>query len=515
MSIFTHKDVTEDVALECDVCVIGSGAGGAHVAARLASAGKRVVVLEAGSHRTSADFNMREQEMYAQLYQDGGNRATADASISILQGRTLGGSTVVNWTTSFRTPEHVTKWWAEHHGVRGLDQAALTPHWERVEARLGIAEAAPALMNANNLVLRDGARKLGWKSSPLRRNVRDCANTGYCGQGCPVDAKQSMLITLIPEAVDAGADVYANVRVDTLHSGADRRVTRVDGSVLDAATNLPTGAKVRVEAKLTVMCGGGINNPALLLRSEIGNTNGRVGKRTFLHPVCGTIATFDRRIDPFAGAPQSYASHHFAERGERMGFFLEAAPMLPMLSSTAMPGMGPELSANMAQLPMSNLIISLGIDGFDPADPDEGGTVTVHPDGRPKVDYKWTPRLEEAFREGTKACAKLQLAAGATRVASLHNRPVLLESEADLAQLDAADYGKLHHKVFSAHVMGGCVMGGDPRSSVVDSTLRHHEFDNLFIVDGSVFPTSLGVNPQLSIYGLASWASEHLIAAAG
>ncbi|MCB0220205.1 MAG: GMC family oxidoreductase [Chrysiogenetes bacterium] len=507
MSIFTGADIKNDLEIECDVCVVGSGAGGAHVAARLAEAGKRVVVLEEGSHNTSEKFNMNEADMYPLLYQDGGNRATADLSIAILQGRTVGGTTVVNWTTSFRTPEHVVEWWNEHHGVN-INYDDLVPHWERVEARLGIERVELGFANRNNRVLWDGAQKLGWEASMLRRNVRECANTGYCGTGCPVDAKQSMLITLVPEAVSYGADVYANVKVETIKSGASRKITEIRGIVRDPETDKPTSKRVTVRPKLAVLSGGGINNPMIFFRSGIGNSNGRVGKRTFLHPACGTVAYFDEKVDPYYGAPQSVSSHQFARREGKMGFFLEAAPLQPMLGSTAIPGFGNPHTGYMERLPYANALVMIGIDGFDTSDFDEGGVVSMKKDGGIQVDYKWTPRLEESFREGIRACANLQLAAGATEVLSMHNDPVVMRSEADLAKLDKASYAKLRHKVFCAHVMGGCAMGGDPKTSVVDSSLRHHEFDNLFVVDGSVYPTSLGVNPQLSIYGLSSWASE-------
>lgn len=515
MSIHTGDEIKKDLTLECDVCVVGSGAGGAHVAARLAEAGKRVVVLEEGKYNTSKDFNMNEADMYPLLYQEGGNRATADLSIAILQGRGVGGTTVVNWTTSFRTPRHVVEWWSEHHGVK-IKYDELTPHWDRVEARLGIERVQLGFANRNNRVLWDGAKKLGWEASLLKRNVRECANLGYCGTGCPIDAKQSMLITLIPEAVNYGAEVYANVHVETIAGNASRKITEVRGVVHDPKTDKPTGVRVTVKPKLTVLSGGGINNPLIFHRSGIGNANGRVGKRTFLHPACGTIGLFDHEIAPFYQAPQSVSSHQFARRGEgKMSFFLEAAPLQPMLGSTALSGFGESHAAWMERLPNANALVMIGIDGFDPNDPDEGASVTLRSDGRPKVDYKWTPRLEECFREGVRACAQLQLAAGSREVLTMHNDPVVVRRESELAQLDKASFAKLRHKVFCAHVMGGCAMGGDPKKSVVDSELRHHEFDNLFVVDGSVFPTSLGVNPQVSIYGLSSWASENIKAAAG
>ncbi len=511
MSIFKGSDVTGDLNLECDVCIVGSGAGGAHVAARLSEAGKSVIVLEEGGHHQSDEFNLSEPDMFYMLYQEHANRATADLSIAILQGRAVGGTTVVNWTTSFRTPEHVMQYWAEHFGTEHTHEQ-LTPHWERVEERLNVKQVPLDFMNRNNKVLWDGATKLGWDPQLLRRNVKGCASLGYCGMGCAIDAKQSMLITMIPEAVKYGATVYANTRVQTIEADG-RKISKVNGIVLDPVTEKPNGKKITVKAKVTVLSGGAINNPALLLRSQIGNRNRRVGKRTFLHPVAASIAEFTDPIDPFYGAPQSVACHHFERREGKMGFFLEAAPLFPMFSGAASSEMGEELGTAMKALYRSNGLAAIGIDGFDPSDLDEGAVVTIKDNGSPQVDYKWTPRMMEMMREGNKRLAEVQLAAGAERVRSLHTRPVIMKKEADLALLDKADFGPLRVKCFTAHQMGGCIMGKDPKIAVVDTKLKHHEFDNLFVVDGSIFPTSLGVNPQLSIYGHASWASENIKAA--
>ncbi len=512
MSIFKGAEIAADQNLECDVCIIGSGAGGAHVAERLSSAGKSVIVLEEGGYHTSDEFNLSEPDMFYMLYQEHANRATSDLSIAILQGRAVGGTTVVNWTTSFRTPEHVMTYWAEHFGTE-VTHEALTPHWERVEQRLNIKEVPLDFMNRNNKVLWDGATKLGWHPALLRRNVKNCASLGYCGMGCAIDAKQSMLITMLPDAVNNGAKIYADCRAVTIEADG-RRISKVNAVILDPVTGQPNGRTVTVRAKVTVLSGGAINSPALLLRSKIGNRNQRVGKRTFLHPVVASIAEFTDPIEPFYGAPQSVACHEFERReGGKMGYFMEAAPLFPMFSGAASSEMGEELGAAMKALYRSNALAAIGIDGFDPKDLDEGGTVSLKPNGLPKVDYKWTPRMIEMLRDGNVRLAQIQLAAGAERVRSLHTRPVVVKSEKDLAALESADFGRLRVKCFTAHQMGGCIMGKDPKVSVVDPKLKHHEFDNLFVVDGSIFPTSLGVNPQLSIYGHASWASENIKAA--
>ena len=510
MTIKSAADLVSGVTLRPDVLIVGSGSGGAVLAARLSAEGAKVVVLEEGGHYTRANFNMREDWAYPHLYQDRGQRATADLGFTILQGRSVGGGTTVNWTTSFRTPDSVLEHWARVHRIEGLSKAALTPHWESVEERLGIHHVDATEVNRNNGALWDGLGKLGWHRDTTRRNVRGCMKSGYCGMGCPVDAKQSMLITYIPDAIEKGAEFWANARVTTLDVEGGR-VVRARALALGKDTDQPTGVELVVEPKLCVLSGGAINTPALLLRSKL-NANGRVGMRTFIHPVVATFADFPEPIEAFYGAPQSVYSHQFYERGPgKLGFFLEVPPIHPMLASTALAGRGEAHRRVMERLPYAQSNIALAIDGFLPGD--VGGRVTLKAGGFPKVEYPYTEPLREVFRESMKACARLQFAAGAKTVTTLHSTPLLLRSEQDLALIDAAPLGPGFVTAFTAHQMGGCAMGADPKSSVVRSDFRHHELENLFVVDGSVLPTSLGVNPQETIFGLASLAATHVLKA--
>ncbi|MCB9744114.1 MAG: GMC family oxidoreductase [Alphaproteobacteria bacterium] len=498
--IHTAGDLTQDLDLSCDVCIIGSGAGGGTLAAGLATSGLNVVMLEAGSHYEASTFSQSEREAYPALYQDRGARSTADGAITVLQGRAVGGGTTVNWTTCFRTPERVLKHWAERYGLEALSPDALAPHFEAMEGRTHIGPWPESLVNGNNGALLRGCRALGWHVETLRRNVNGCRNSGLCGLGCPYDAKQGMLLTTIPDAIAAGMVLLANTQAWTLEQEGDR-VTAVKARVLHPDSHRPTGVQVTVRPKVCVVAGGALNSPALMLRSGI-NPNGLVGHRTMLHPVVGLPALYPEPVAGWAGAPQSAASHHFAERGEdKVGFFMEVNPLQPMLAAAAFPAFSPAQGEFMARLPYLGSLISLCIDGLHPDSP--GGVVSLKDDGSPKLDYPVTPALVEAMKAAHIAMAQVAFAAGAERTSSYHNQPVELREADKVELLGYAPFGAYAHAIFTAHQMGGCQMGADPEASVVDVEHRVRGVPNLFVVDGSVFPTSLGVNPSLSIYAIA------------
>lgn len=509
--IFHGRDLTGDVDVTCDVAIVGSGAGGAVLAAGLVEKGLRVVMLEEGGYHTKADFDLVEGHAFPMLYQERGARATADLAISILQGRAIGGTTVVNWTTCFRTPDRILSHWQKVYGLERMTRDGLDPHFAAIEERLNIQEWPLELVNENNRTLYDGCKKLGWDVAPLRRNVKGCGNSGYCGVGCPLDAKQSMLVTYIPDAVAAGLDVYANARAMRIETSGDR-VVAVHADILDEATDRPNGKKVVLRPKVLAVCGGAINSPALLLRSGI--TNGPVGRYTWLHPVVAIPALYERRIEGWRGAPQSIGSHHFIDRGaDKVGYFLETPPLQPMLASTAFGLFGKAKQDQLANLPHIATLIAVCVDGLLPGD--EGGTVTLKSDGRINVDYPVSAAMSEAFHDASKSMARVALAAGAKHAMSLHAEPRIMATDADIAQLDSATWGAQQHSIFTAHQMGGCRMGLSPDTSVVNDTLRHHQVANLYVVDGSVLPTALGVNPSETIYGISHWAREHVAGAVG
>lgn len=504
--ILGASELSSDLEIEADVCIVGSGAGGAVLAASLAARGLYVVVLEEGSHYTSKEFRkLDEAWSLPNLYQERGGRATADLSITVLQGRSVGGGTTINWTTCFRTPPRVLAHWRDVHHVDTLSEETLAPHFEAIEARLGIERWEAAAPNANNGTLMRGATALGWEALRTRRNVRGCANSGYCGFGCPFDAKQAMHLTFIPDALSSGATVLSDTRALTLHTDG-RRVTAVEAVRTDPGRDRTLPVRITVRAKRFAVCGGAINSPALLLRSGLGGP--AVGKRTFLHPVVAMSGRYAEPILGWYGAPQSVASHAHIDRGESVGFFLEAAPIHPMLSGTSLPGFGVAKAHAIAGLSHISSLIAIHHDGMLPND--EGGTVSLRDDGRIRLDYPISPRLAEAFRDAHEVLGRVHFAAGASEISTLHKDPITLTSPDALPQLEGLRYGAHEHQIFSAHQMGGCAMGPDPETSVVDTRLAVHGTDNLWVVDGSVLPTGLGVNPSETIYGIAHWAAEHV-----
>ena len=486
-----------------DVAIIGSGAGGGITAELLAQAGLSVLVIEEGPLRSSRDFKQRESEAYPELYQEAAARKTADKAINILQGRCVGGSTTVNWTSSFRTPAGTLAFWQRQHGLQGFDVDAMAPWFERAEQRLSISDWG-ADPNPNNSVLARGMAALGLPAGRIRRNVKGCWNLGSCGMGCPTNAKQSMLVTTIPAALDAGARLYVQTRVQELvHDG--RRVQRLICQPVGLAGDAQ-GQPCEVRARHVVLAGGAINSPALMLRSALPDPYGHLGRRTFLHPVVLSAARFDERIEGWDGAPQTVYSDHFLDTQAidgPLGFKLEVPPMHPLIMSSTMAGFGQALQGDLAQFPHSQVLLALLRDGFHPDSP--GGRVRLRSDGSPELDYPITAALQEGFRRALLAMAEIQFAAGARDAMPLHELAPPYRSWAEareaIARLPMQPYLT---RVVSAHVMGGCALAPVPELGVTRPDGRHWQLDNLSIHDGSLFPTSIGANPQLSIYGLVT-----------
>jgi len=500
--------------ITCDVAIIGSGAGAGITAELLTKAGLKVVIIEEGPLKSSTDFNQQESEAYPQLYQESAARKTEDRAINILQGRCVGGSTTVNWTSSFRTPADTLQFWQSKFGLKDYNVDALSPYFDQAERRLSIA---PWLMppNENNDLLRRGAAKLGIPAFALARNVKGCWNLGSCGMGCPTNAKQSMLVTTIPAALDKGAQMLVETRAERFEL-ANGRITALlcSSQASNSATDkqIRAHAATKIIAKHYVLAGGAINSPALLLRSGAPDPHGNLGKRTFLHPVVMSSSVFEQKVEAWQGAPQTIYTDHFLDTQAidgPIGYKLEAPPLHPIIFSSTVPGMGQTQHDLLKAFPYTHTLLALMRDGFH--DQSQGGKVKLRSDGSPVLDYPLTDYVMDGARRALLSMMEIQFAAGAAKVFPLHEmaRTYTTWTEARDA-VNALPMKPMLTKIVSAHVMGGCGLGGTEKLGVTRPDGIHWQIENLSIHDGSLFPTSIGANPQLSIYGVVNRLAQDL-----
>jgi len=491
-----------DTRVRADVCVVGTGAGGAVAAARLAEAGLDVVILEEGGWWRGEDFSELEAPMTQALYADAGARATDDVSVPMLQGRAVGGGTLVNWMIMLRTRGHVLDEWAAEHGTVGMRAADLAPVFERIEAETHTRTMPDDAHNPPNRALLDGARALGWSAQAARINARGCVRSGFCGLGCRYDAKQGTAAVHIPMALAAGARLYTDVRVgrvEVAERGGRAPLKRMHATVLDRATGRETG-RVTVEAPVVVLAAGAVGTPAILQRSGMGG--GGVGRFLRLHPTTLVGGMYGREMYGGAGVPLSSVCDEFVGGDDGYGFWIECPPMYPAISAAALPGFGErhrrlmEGSARMAPF------IVLVRDGAD-RNLSNGG-VTVDRRGRVHIRYRLGPAERDRIRRGIKAAAQVHFAAGAREVVTLHAAETVLRSTADLEMVDQRPCGPNQLGVLSAHVNGTCRIGTDPRTSGCTPDGERHGVPGLYVADGSLLPTAPGVNPQETIMALAT-----------
>ena len=489
--------------ITCDVAIIGSGAGAGITAELLTKAGLNVVIVEEGQLKSSTDFKQKEPEAYASLYQENAGRKTKDKGITILQGRSVGGTTTVNWTSSFHTPPDTLKFWQDKFGLKDYTTETLAPYFQQAQTRLNISPWATA-PNENNELLRRGAAKLGIKAEVIPRNVKGCYNLGSCGMGCPTNAKQSMLVTTIPFALDHGATLLVEARAEKLVIEGGRVTAMQCIAVKPNAAPVESGKiATTIVAKHFVLAGGAINSPALLMRSKAPDPHKRLGTRTFLHPVAITTAVMKDTVAAWTGAPQSIYSDHFLHTQPvdgPIGFKLEVAPLHPVFFGANLPGFGEKQAELFRQYPHANVMLALMRDGFH--EQSVGGTVELRDDGSPLLDYPISDYVLDGARRSMLAMAQIQFEAGATMVYPGHELAGGTSTwAATKAAIEALPMKPLLTKIGSAHVMGGCGLGGDDKLGVTRPDGVHWQLENLSIHDGSLFPTSIGANPQLSIYG--------------
>jgi choline dehydrogenase-like flavoprotein len=496
-NVFTRHDMRGDTVLDCDVVIIGSGAGGAPVAAELAEAGFDVIVLEEGSYYQTRDFTADTSKMVRQLYRDGGaTMALGTSPIMLQEGKAVGGSTVINGGMSWRTPEDILEKWVKDSKI-GTTPKEMEPYFERVEKRIHARQNDKEAIGRDNWLLKEGADKKGWKIIDNIRNQVHCAGSNRCAFGCPTGAKQSALVSYIPRALHFGARVYANVRVDKI-TLAGKRATGVVGRV--ALPNGGSGAKITVRANLVVPACGSLHTPALLERSGLKSPSGRVGKNLTLHPNVKMIAMFDEDVSSYRGVHQAFQVREFVPEG--IGTFA-AINLPPGVTAMSLPHRGRVLGELMDQY--NHMVVS----GLLIEDHATGSVKTIA--GRPQSFYDMAKEdLANAVR-GLSLLGDLWFNIGAKKLILPFHHAVEATSPAELKKILSSPIAPGAWELFTVHMMGTCSMGADRTASVTDEFGMMHDVDRLMISDASLLPTAIRTNPMETIMALATRNAGHVI----
>ncbi|MDP9033742.1 MAG: GMC family oxidoreductase [Myxococcota bacterium] len=489
--------------LDVDAVVVGAGAGGSIATRELARAGLRVVALEAGGHWKADEFDQREDRMLLRLFEDAAGRTTEDRAIRVLQGRGIGGSTIHNTNLCKRTPDDILELWQKRYGVAGATARDLRASFEAIERDLSVSEMTPPMCNANNDVLRLGCEALGWRGGRLHHNRVGCVGCGFCELGCAYDAKQNATKIVLPQAVEAGARVAYDVEaVRVLHDG--RAVTGVRARAHDRR-GAPT-SEFDLRSRIVVLSASAIGSAALACRSGVPDPHRQLGRGLRLHPGAFVAGRFEREIAGWHGIPQSYecTEHLSHEPGSDKRVWIVPAFAHPIGAAASLPGFGAAHMASMRAYPNLAVLTAMVHD-------ETSGDVSVDADASTVVRYAMTERDRQQLAFGLRACARLLLAAGAREVTIPGMGGRRLTRSAELDALDLSFVRPHAVPLTSVHPMGAMRMGEDPSNSVVRSTGEHHQLRGLFVADGSLFPTSIGGPPQISIYAFALHLSPFLI----
>jgi long-chain-alcohol oxidase len=483
-----------DENISCEICVIGSGAGGGTAAGVLAAAGKDVVALEAGSYYDDADFDGSELNGFQRLYAEAGFAATADHSVGLLAGECVGGGTMVNYCTSFRTPDEVRAEWAAA-GLPWISGPEYSESLDAVCARLSV-NLEHNRVSARERVVERGLQALGWHVDRMPRNVIGCDQgkvCGACGYGCALGAKQSAVKTWLTDAQSHGARLIAETRA--------QRICIEAGKATGVEAITKRGRRVRVKCKSVVVACGSIHTPALLLRSGLRNSH--IGQHLHLHPVSNVGGVFAEEIRPWEGTMQAVYSDEHRFMDGNYGVKYETSALQPVIAVAAFPWQDPRQFRSL--LGKLSHISAIGVLLRDR----DGGSVTIGREGHPVARYSLSKYDRNHLRQGFLGAARVLEAAGAQLIFSPHAKYCSYQPqkqgsiESFAADMDAAGWGNGQVALFSFHIMGSARLGSSPNNSVANPDGETWETKNLYIMDAAAFPGSSGVNPMITIEAMA------------
>lgn len=511
-TIFEYTDLTKDQTITTQVCIIGSGCGGATLAKKLTEKGLDVIILEQGGYYPSSTFDNRELNMSGKVDADRNLATTANGDTLLMYGENVGGASVHYWADSYRTPEDRLALWKDKYGIEGHTKADLDPAWDEIEASLNIHEAEEEYYNRMNQLVRTASKELGWYAKPIPQARKGCVKSGHCMQGCFYNAKQSQLITHLPAALEKGARLYADARAEAF-DWENGKIKSLAVSVMNRATNRPSGVKLTIKATYFVVAAGGYNSAAFMLRQQgFKEKLPALGKHFGMNPSAFSYGMYDEDIILWRNNPAVWGIEQFrlAKYNEHKqyvegGYLLVANQVQPATLAATLPGYSDASHEWMRNLPKVGSTIGW-IDDHE----DELGEVSVDGNGKRIINYPYGPITQSILRDLLKKQVILSFKTGAKKVLIGDFAGTTLNSVAEIDKLDKLKVTNSSLLLAAPHPFGGCRMGKDPKTSVTDSTHRVHGFDNLFIADPSVFPTAPSLDPSLSIMGFSYVAAKHI-----
>jgi choline dehydrogenase-like flavoprotein len=491
------------VELDTDVVIVGSGASGSVVAARLAAAGWRTLVVEEGEHVEPERYQkMRPSESMASLWREGGMGAAVGLGdtpvINVTMGSCVGGSSVLTGGVCFRTPSFVLREWVDEHGLDDLAPERMAPYFEEVERRVHVEEVPVQMRSRSTELWAAGAAKRGVEVKPTQRNTSGCVGWGRCNFGCPEGAKLSVDVSYLPDAVADGARVLSDCLVEEILVEGVRAVG-VRGRLRNGPGGKP-GDAITIHARRVVLAAGAVHTPLLLMRCGIGRQSGQVGRNLTLHPAFRMMARFDQKVRGWQGALQSA----YADAFEHEDIMLISVYVPPFAVASGLPGFGPafvERAEHLDHLAMFGGLIH----------DDGSGRVIPNPlDREPIMLYQMSRKDRARIPKLVRELGESFLAAGARELYT----PVLGHDPVDADGFRAMDLDHIPARRFecsSQHPLGTCRMGTSAARAVVDPNGKTWDVDELYVVDGSTIPTSLGVNPQMTIMTMATRFADRIL----
>lgn len=509
-NLFEEADYQHGQHVRTQVCVIGTGCGGATLAKRLSDFGIEVIMLEQGGFYPASKMDQNELNMTGKLVGERGLDTSHDSGNALVYGNNVGGASVHYWADSYRTPEEKLHSWEQEFGLKGHAAADLAPAFEAIEAALHVHPAQDPYFNNMNLKFREASQSLNWHGHRVPQARKHCQKSGHCMQGCLYDAKQSQIVTHIPTALKQGARLFADARAGKLIH-RNNRVSELTVDVMSRAENRPSGKQFRISADVFVVAAGGFSSSFYLMKQGFKSNLPALGRYFSMNPSTMVHALFDEEIVQWRNIPAAWGVDAYRLRRYKNQSYVEGGYLLmpnqlqPGALAAMIPGFGRDHRQWMENLPKVGGSIAW-IDDVE----QELGEIRVKGNGAREVYYPYGELTQKILRDSIKKQVILNFEAGARRVLVAGLQGIRLQSLDELHKLDALNIEAGGLTMASPHPGGGCRMGADPKNSVVHFDHRVHGWDNLYVSDSSVFPSSSSLDPSLTIMAFSYIAAGHI-----